>query len=385
MNPGSSLRIGRILGIPIYIHASWVIIFVLITMSLGAQFTAQHPQWTRTQHWSVGVVTSLLFFASILFHEMSHSLVARAYKIRVDSITLFVFGGVARIGQEASSALQEFNIAIAGPISSFFLSGVFFGLTKFFPYDTMTGALALWLCNINLILATFNLLPGFPLDGGRIFRAIVWGITKDFTRASKMAGTSGKLVAYGMIVYGAGLALSTSQWQQGLWLAFIGWFLLSAAQESVAQIAIRETLSGLQAADVMSQEVPVVPRDISLEDYSQEVLRTGRRCHLVVTGDRMVGMMNVPMLNSVPREEWANNSVQAVMIPREKILWAKPEEPLLGLLERLLAADINQMPVVSGGENTGNSNSHIIGMITRDSILRVMRTRAEVGPLAPNK
>jgi Zn-dependent protease/predicted transcriptional regulator len=385
MNPGSSLRIGRILGIPIYIHASWVIIFVLITMSLGAQFTAQHPQWTRTQHWSVGVVTSLLFFASILFHEMSHSLVARAYKIRVDSITLFVFGGVARIGQEASNALQEFNIAIAGPISSFFLSGVFFGLTKFFPYDTMTGALALWLCNINLILATFNLLPGFPLDGGRIFRAIVWGITKDFTRASKMAGTSGKLVAYGMIVYGAGLALSTSQWQQGLWLAFIGWFLLSAAQESVAQIAIRETLSGLQAADVMSQEVPVVPRDISLEDYSQEVLRTGRRCHLVVTGDRMVGMMNVPMLNSVPREEWANNSVQAVMIPREKILWAKPEEPLLGLLERLLAADINQMPVVSGGENTGNSNSHIIGMITRDSILRVMRTRAEVGPLAPNK
>ena len=385
MNPGSSLRIGRILGIPIYIHASWVIIFVLITMSLGAQFTAQHPQWTRTQHWSVGVVTSLLFFASILFHEMSHSLVARAYKIRVDSITLFVFGGVARIGQEASNALQEFNIAIAGPISSFFLAGVFFLLTKFSPYDTMTGALALWLCNINLILATFNLLPGFPLDGGRIFRAIVWGITKDFTRASKMAGTSGKLVAYGMIVYGAGSALSTGQWQQGLWLAFIGWFLLSAAQESVAQIAIRETLSGLQAADVMSQEVPVVPRDISLEDYSQEVLRTGRRCHLVVTGDRMVGMMNVPMLNSVPRDEWANNSVQAVMIPREKILWAKPEEPLLGLLERLLAADINQMPVVSGDENTENTNSRIIGMITRDSILRVMRTRAEVGPLVPNK
>lgn len=385
MNPGSSLRIGRILGIPIYIHASWVIIFVLITMSLGAQFTAQHPQWTRAQHWSVGVVTSLLFFASILFHEMSHSLVARAYKIRVDSITLFVFGGVARIAQEASNALQEFNIAIAGPVSSFFLAGVFFGLTKIFPYDTMTGALALWLCNINLILAIFNLLPGFPLDGGRIFRAIVWGITKDFTRASKMAGTSGKLVAYGMILYGAGMALSTGQWQQGLWLAFIGWFLLSAAQESVAQIAIRENLSGLRAADVMSQEVPVVPRDISLEDYSQEVLRTGRRCHLVVTGDRMVGMMNVPMLNSVPREEWANNSVQAVMIPREKILWAKPEEPLLGLLERLLAADINQMPVVSGGENAENNNSHIIGMITRDSILGVMRTRAEVGPLVPNK
>jgi Zn-dependent protease/predicted transcriptional regulator len=382
MNPGSSLRIGRIFGIPIYVHASWVIIFVLITMSLGAQFTAQHPQWTSAQHWSVGVITSLLFFASILFHELSHSLVARLYKIRVDSITLFVFGGVARISQDPSKAIQEFNIAIAGPIASLFLGAVFYAVSIFFPYGTMVGALAVWLSEINVVLAVFNLLPGFPLDGGRIFRAIVWGMTKDFTRATRVAGTSGKLVAYGMIVFGAWYALSKGQWQAGLWYAFIGWFLLNAAQESVAQIAVRETLSGLHAADVMSQEVPTVPRDISLEDYSQEVLRTGRRCHLVITDDRLVGMMNVPLLNSVRRDEWEHNSVQAVMIPRDKILWARPDEPLLGLLERLLAADINQMPVVSGTENNG---SHIIGMITRDSILRVMRTRAEVGPPVPTK
>jgi Zn-dependent protease/predicted transcriptional regulator len=382
MNPGSSLRIGRIFGIPIYVHASWVIIFVLITMSLGAQFTAQHPQWSSAQHWSVGVITSLLFFASILFHELSHSLVARLYKIRVDSITLFVFGGVARISQDPSKAIQEFNIAIAGPIASLFLGAVFYAVSIFFPYGTMVGALAVWLSEINVVLAVFNLLPGFPLDGGRIFRAIVWGMTKDFTRATRVAGTSGKLVAYGMIVFGAWYALSKGQWQAGLWYAFIGWFLLNAAQESVAQIAVRETLSGLHAADVMSQEVPTVPRDISLEDYSQEVLRTGRRCHLVVTDDRLVGMMNVPLLNSVRRDEWEHNSVQAVMIPRDKILWARPDEPLLGLLERLLAADINQMPVVSGTENNG---SHIIGMITRDSILRVMRTRAEVGPPVPTK
>jgi Zn-dependent protease/predicted transcriptional regulator len=384
MNPGSSLRIGRILGIPIYIHASWVIIFVLITMSLGAQFTQQHPQWTSLQHWSVGVLTSLLFFGSILFHELSHSVVARVYKIRVDSITLFVFGGVARIANDPTKAIQELNIAIAGPISSLFLGGVFYALTLFFPYGTMTGALAVWLAGINATLAVFNLLPGFPLDGGRIFRAIVWGITKDFTRATKAAGASGKLVAYGMIIFGAGYAISTRHWE-ALWYAFIGWFLLNAAQDSVAQVAIRETLSGLHAADVMSQEVPIVPREISLEDYSQEVVRTGRRCHLVVTNERLVGMMNIHALNSVPRDEWAHMSVQAVMIPRDKILWAKPEEPLLGLLERLLAADINQMPVVSGGENDENNGAHIIGMITRDSILRVMRTRAEVGPLAPTR
>jgi Zn-dependent protease/predicted transcriptional regulator len=374
ISPG--LRIGRILGIPIYVHASWVIIFVLITMSLAMQFTQEHPQWTSAQHWAVGVATSLLFFASVLFHELAHSMVARIYKIRVISITLFVFGGVARIGREPAKAIQEFNIAIAGPLASLFLAFCFYSLTQFFPYAQMTGALAVWLWQTNAALALFNLLPGFPLDGGRIFRAIVWGVTKDFARATKVAGMSGKIVAYGMIVFGAWLGMTKGQWTSGLWLAFIGWFLLNAAQESVAQVAIRETLSGLHAADVMSHEVPTVPRDISLEEYGQEVARTGRRCHLVTTDDRLVGMMNVNTLNSVPRNEWGNMSVQGAMIPREKILWARPDEPLLGLLERLVSADVNQMPVVSDTENDG---AHIIGMITRDSILRVMQARSEVG------
>jgi CBS domain-containing protein len=171
-------------------------------------------------------------------------------------------------------------------------------------------------------------------------------------------------------------------WGSFAWLTLIGFFLLNAAQESVAQVTIRETLSGLHAADVMSHEVPTVPRDISLEEYGQEVARTGRRCHLVMTNDRLVGMVNVRTLNSVPREEWGHNSVQAVMIPREKILWARPDEPLLGLLERLVTADVNQMPVVSGAENDG---AHIIGMITRDSILRVMQARSEVGSLNPTR
>ncbi len=380
-SPG--LRIGRILGIPIYVHASWFIIFVLITTMLGIQFAEAHPQWTSVQHWAVGIVTSFLFFASVLFHELSHSMVARVYKIRVISITLFVFGGLARIGREPTKPIQEFNIAIAGPIASLFLAAGFYSLTLFFPYAQMVGALAVWLARTNAGLALFNLLPGFPLDGGRIFRAIVWGMTKDFSRATKVAGMSGKVVAYGMIALGAGLAMTVKeQWMSGLWLGFIGWFLLNAAQESVAQVAIRETLSGLHAADVMSHEVPTVPRNMSLEEYGQEVARTGRRCHLVTTDDRLVGMINVHTLNSVPRDEWAHMSVQGVMIPRDKILWARPEEPLLGLLERLVSADVNQMPVVSDAENDG---AHIIGMITRDSILRVMQARSEVGSLTPTR
>jgi len=380
VSPG--LRIGRILGIPIYVHASWMIIFVLITMSLAMQFTQEHPQWTTVQHWSVGIATSLLFFASVLFHELSHSVVARFYKIRVISITLFVFGGVARLGREPTKPIQEFNIAIAGPIASLVLAFGFYSLALFFPYAQMVGALAVWLWQTNAALALFNLLPGFPLDGGRIFRAVVWGITKDFARATTIAGMSGKVVAYGLIVFGAWLGITKGQWTSGLWMAFIGWFLLNAAQESVAQVAIRETLSGLHAADVMSHEVPTVARDISLEEYGQEVARTGRRCHLVTTDDRLVGMMNVNTLNSVPRNEWGNMSVQGAMIPREKILWARPEEPLLGLLERLVSADVNQMPVVSDTENDG---AHIIGMITRDSILRVMQARSEVGSLTPTR
>jgi CBS domain-containing protein len=210
-----------------------------------------------------------------------------------------------------------------------------------------------------------------------------------------MAGASGKLIAYAMILIGAWAAFHPDftitmgaktilygGFTSGIWLAFIGWFLLNAAQESVAQVAIHETLAGLNAADVMSNEVPTVPGHITLEEYGGEVRRTGRRCHLVLSDDRLVGMMNVPTLNSVPREEWAHNSVQSAMIPREKILWTSPDEPLLKLLERLLTADVNQMPVVSG---SGEGDTHIIGMVTRDSILRVMRTRSELGSLAAAK
>ncbi len=375
------IRIGRIIGIPIFLHPSWFIIFVLITLSLTTQFRQQHPHWNTEQHWIVGILTSLLFFASVLFHELSHSVVALRYKIPVVSITLFVFGGVAHIGREPGSAKQEFNIAIAGPLSSYFLAGTFYALTLVFPYAEMMGALAKWLGWTNMVLATFNLVPGFPLDGGRILRAIIWGVTKNYGRSTRIAARSGQLIAYAMILIGIWQAL-TGQFTGGLWLAFIGWFLLTAAQESVAQVAVREALVGLRAADVMSHEVPTISRDLRLEDYSSEVLRTGRRCHLVVGDGRLLGMMNVPALNSVSREEWPVTSVQAVMIPREKILWAAPEEPLLPLLERLIAADVNQMPVVAS--TNGAEGAHIVGMITRDSILRVIQNHMELSQAPSN-
>jgi Zn-dependent protease/predicted transcriptional regulator len=377
MARASGLRIGRVFGIPIYIHPSWFVIFSLITFSLATQFTQQHPRWSHAQHWSLGILTSLLFFGSVVFHELAHSAVATRYRIPVASITLFVFGGIARIGREPDSAKQEFNIAIAGPLSSYFLSGVFWLLLRLFPQSEMLGALAFWLAWVNFGLATFNLVPGFPLDGGRIFRALVWGLTHSYERATRLAARSGRLIAYAMIVFGAWHAL-TGDLIGGLWIAFIGWFLLTAAQESVSQAAIRTALAGLRASDVMSHEVPTVGRETSLDEYGQQVLRTGRRCHLVLSDGRLLGLMNVHALNSVPREQWSSTSVQAAMIPRDKILSAGPNQPLLPLLERMLAADVNQVPVMTGIVDDA-SGAQVVGMVTRDSILRVIQTHIEVG------
>src|SRR5260370_15606763 len=246
----TGFRIAKILGIPIYLDASWLLIFGLITYELAMNFRQLHPQWTPNEHWSLGILTSLLFFGSVLFHELAHSVVALRYKIPVHSITLFIFGGVARIGREPSKPLQEFNIAVAGPLASFFLSGVFGTMMLLFPSDQMVGALAKILGGSNFILAAFNLAPGFPLDGGRIFRAIIWGITKDFSRATLIAGSYGQVVAYALMGIGGYKAFYKNDWYSGLWLGGIGLYLLNAAQQSIAQMTIRDALAGLHASDV---------------------------------------------------------------------------------------------------------------------------------------
>ena len=368
------IRIGRVLGIPIYIDFSWVLGFGLFTYLISNNFSAENPNWTPQETWTVGGATCLIFFASVVFHELAHSVVALAYKLKVLSITLFLFGGLARINRDPSTALQEFNIAVAGPLASGFLSIAFYLVAIVFHDNPKIVTSATWLSVTNLSLAVFNLLPGLPLDGGRIFRALVWGVTKDFNRATRASGTAGKLIAYTMILGGLGYSVA-GHWDF-LFLALMGWYLLTAAQASVAQGTIRESLVGLCAADVMTAEVPTIPANMNLEEYGSEVLRTGRRVHMVTMDDRLVGLMNVSALNQVPRDEWNMNSIQAVMVPRENIIWAAPEEPLQRLLERLIASDVNQMPVVSHGDE-GAAN--IVGMVTREAILRVIQTRSELG------
>lgn len=363
---GPGVQIGHIFGIPIYLHPSWLIIFALITITIGLQFTAQHPHWSPAEHWVLGIVTSLLFFASVLFHELCHSVLALRYKLPVKSITLFVFGGLSAIEREPSSASQEFIMAVAGPVSSLVLAGVFWAITQYARPGDAIAAMCSWLAYINLVLGIFNLVPGFPLDGGRVLRGIIWGITKDYRKASQIASASGRFFAYLMILGGIWLVLR-GNWFAGLWTAFIGWFLLEAAKESYVQVALRETLAGVRTDDVMLREIPTVPRDMSIEEYIHQVLRTGRRAHIVVGGDHPSGLISLQSARHVPREEWLNTSVQAVMVPMEKVQAAKPDDPVLEVLQRMQTSDINQMPVVSNG--------HIVGMIGRDIILQVLQTR----------
>jgi Zn-dependent protease/predicted transcriptional regulator len=378
----SGLRVGRILGIPLYLHWTWSIIFALITFYLADVFKSLHPGWTPIQYWILGIAVSILFFGSVVFHELGHSVIAMKYKIPVVSITLFIIGGLAQISREPDSAKEEFNIAIAGPIASFFLGGAFLSVSGFLANGGILQAAVLGLGEANLLLGAFNLIPGFPMDGGRILRAIVWWLKGDYTGATRIASRSGQALAYTMIILGlwaavernGSLAQFLGGWFGGLWLAFIGWFLLTAAQESYTYVAIRNILSGLRAGDIMSSDVPTVPRDISIEDYVHEVLRTGRRCHVVTGNGMAVGLVTLHRVQMFPRDEWKNTSVQAAMVPQSSIHWVSPNEPVLGVLERMQTEDVNQMPVLQEG--------HIIGMIARDSILRVIQTRMQAGRLA---
>jgi predicted transcriptional regulator len=215
------------------------------------------------------------------------------------------------------------------------------------------------------------LLPGFPLDGGRVFRSIVWGITKNYSKSTRIASRVGQGIAYAMMAFGLYTAFILHSSVNGVWFIFLGWFLLTAARQSYQQVEAQGALQGLRAVDVMTSDMPTVARDLSLDEYAREVSRTGRRAHLVVSDNKLVGLMRVEVLQAVPREEWPSTSVQAVMIPREKLAWTAPEEPVLSVLERMRSANVDQLAVIR--------EDNVVGLVTRDSILRVVQARAELG------
>jgi len=366
-----SIRLGKIFGIPIWLHYSWFLIFAFFTISMSLTFRDSYD-WSTTLCWMLGAATSLLLFASVLTHELSHSIIAIRNGVPVKSITLFIFGGVARIGRESSQPSAEFRMAIAGPLCSLTLAGLF--ALIWWPThhsNEPVGAVAAWLAWINGSLAVFNMIPGFPLDGGRVLRSILWATTHSYRRATHIATRIGKGVAYLMILGGVTLVFF-GDWYSGLWLAFIGWFLGNAASTSDRQTMLRDSLQGFVARDVMSRECPLVSGDLSLRQLVQvHVLPTGRRCFFVAEGDHLSGIMTMNDIKAVPESQWDSVTVGQTMTPAPKLQTARPDDSALSVLDRMDEAELDQMPVLENGR--------LVGIIVRDEMLRLIQTRTELG------
>ena len=372
----ASIRLGRILGIPIGLHYSWFIIAALIVFSLAGHFQATHADWPQTRVWIVALLTAALFFASLVAHELSHSAVAKARGLPVRSITLFALGGVASIDKEASSAKTEFLIAIVGPLVSFAIGGICLALagTLGWALDDgtagVTGSVLGWLGSINVLLAVFNLIPGYPLDGGRILRAALWAVYDDGQRATRTASRVGQIVAAIFIGWGL-LQFFTGAGIGGLWLAFIGWFLMTAAQASYQQVSLREALRDVRVADVMANDCASVNSAMPVSDLVNDVLlRTGRRCVVVKSGERVVGLVTPREIGEIDRRHWGDTTAAQVMRPLQKLSTVPPTVLVADALETMSREAVNQLPVVCDGR--------LAGIISRAQILQLLQSRAEL-------
>ena len=372
----AQIRLGRIFGVEIGLHYSWFIIALLITFSIANQFQLNNSHWSNSLRWGLALVTALLFFVSIVVHELSHALVAKARGLPVRSITLFALGGIAQIEKEAADAKTEFWMGIVGPITSFVIGLLCLGITLAlgwtppqFPQHPLP-AMLMWLGVINIGLAIFNMIPGFPLDGGRVLRGLLWWITGNPKRATTIAARVGQVIAFAMILYGV-MQFFSGAGISGLWLAFIGWFLLSASRESYAQMVVTEGLRGLRVADVMTSEYTTIDAYLNLQTLAEEYLmRSGRRFFVVTINGRPEGIITPHEIGEVPRARWPYTTVADVMRPLDRTHTVGPNTPVTEALEVMASQDLNQLPVISDGA--------LVGLISRSHILQLIQTRAEL-------
>jgi len=361
-------KIAVIMGIPIRIHFSWLIVFGLITWSLSTfYFPHVAPDLPVASYWMKGVLAALLLFASVAFHELSHSFVAQRYSISIESITLFVFGGVAQMKGEPPHPKAEFWIALAGPLSSIFLSGIFFMISGFVSGGAK--ALSTYLAQINLFISLFNLIPGFPMDGGRILRSAIWGKTRNFFYATQKASGIGRKIALFFIFIGV-FSLFTRM-PGGLWLMLIGWFLYSAAQTSYQQSSLQETLSGVKVQDVMVKDMIVMSPNVSVEEaVNKYFLRYGYGGFPVLDGEKLLGIVTLKETMAVPRESWPMTKVSDIVTPHDSKWAVSPEDSVTKSLEMMVTEDKGRLAVMEKGK--------VIGLITRNGVARYIQIRKEI-------
>jgi len=369
----NAVYIGKVFGIPVRVHVSWLIVFVLITLSLAGFFEAEHKDWPMQLTWFMGAVASLLFFASVLAHELAHSLLARSRGQRVRDIVLFIFGGVSEITDESKTPSTEFLVAVVGPLTSVVI-GIFFLLVALLTGQAAppVATVSYYLGVINVILAGFNLIPGFPLDGGRVLRGILWKITGDMDRSTQWAARVGQVVAYLFIFRGI-VYFFQHNYFQGLWIGFIGFFLENAALSSYRQVQLRHSLAGHSVEEVMIREYPGVSPDASVSSVVTDyILPLGLRClPVLAAGEQMVGLLTIHDINRVGRDAWPTSRTSGVMIPMDKVKTTRSDENLWDALVKMTTDEVNQLPVVRDGK--------FEGLLTRGSILTFLRMRAELG------
>ena len=381
---GHGIRLGRLFGIDVHLDWSLLIIFGLIVVSLGAgTFPYLHPDWPAVTVWGTALVAAVLFFASVLAHELSHALVGRGFGIRVPRITLFIFGGLAQMDNEPGHWRGELWMALAGPAASLVLGAGFIALANLLigpggfdpehPRESLAqlsplATLLMWLGPINVILGLFNLVPGFPLDGGRVLRAVLWGATGDMRRATRWASRGGQAFAWLLIATGVAMILGAQVPLfgrgpvNGLWLAFIGWFLNNAALSSYQQLVVRESLHGVRVDRLMRTDLATVGPALSVAELVEDhLLRHSQRAFPVVEGGRLAGLVTMADVRRRERSEWAGLPVRAVMVPAAALTTVAPGDDAFEAMLALSRAGVDQLPVVVG--------ERFRGLIRRQDIL----------------
>jgi Zn-dependent protease/CBS domain-containing protein len=375
-NVPGSVRIARLFGIDINIHFSWILIFFLVVLNLADSFPQQFPQWSNQKGLVVAAITAFLFFGSVLGHELAHSLVARRFLMSVSSITLFLLGGVANLRKEPPSAKAEFFMAIAGPATSVVIGVVALGVASLIDPRALSNAeavqaVAAYLGTVNLYLAAFNMIPGFPLDGGRVLRSAIWAITGDRTRATTIAARGGQVVAAGFgafVIYEVIVLHEAS----GLWLGLIAYFLWNAASSSLQQERITSVVGGAKVGPLMTTDFKSTPPGVMVGQVIRDfVLPMNLRAIPVVSGDRFIGLVTIGDLRKVDQSRWAETPVEAVMTPAAELPTVSAEDPLGTALERFGTTDLPLLPVVKDG--------HLAGILYRESVIGYVRMQEMLG------
>lgn len=367
------IRLGAVLGIPLHIDSSWLLILLWSLWSLaGRQLPSLYPGWSAASYWIVGLLISVLFFSSVLLHELGHALVARAHGIPVRDITLYIFGGMAEIAREPDTPWREYVVAIAGPTVNLALAGLFgwvYWLAR--AAAPQLAALGHYVGLTNLLLGVINLVPGYPLDGGRVLRAALWGVKRDLVWASRWTARVGQVVAYFCIVGGVAVAVQ-GRWFSGLSVAFMGVFIDNAARSTHYQLSLRRLLEGHTVAEVMDDTRDLLPPQLTLDlAVDHHFLTSARRCYAVGNHSGVWGLVTLHNVRDVPRQDWPFTHLSDVMTPLDKLLAVAPTTPLEEALRMMTGEGVNQLPVLVDGA--------MVGMLTRARVLTFIRIRSELG------